>query len=429
MAASLRVPFSKLAADATRNECAVKQFRDFLRIRTISSEGPKGSYAEAVSFLKALATDYGFQTKTVEIVKNKPILIASWKGKDPKMSSLMLNSHYDVVPVEPLSWNYSPFEAFRSDSGNIYARGAQDMKCVSIQTLHAVARLKEGGFEAARDIHMTFVPDEELGGLEGMKLFVEDPSFAALNVGMVLDEGLANPTERFTVFYGERAPWWLKIKATGNVGHASRFIEGTAVIKLQKVIDRIMEYRSTQEKRLDPDGKRGDPVKLGDVTTVNCTRLVAGPSVSEGEPYPYNVIPGLAEAGFDFRLTPHESHRDVMKMLEDWTKEEGVSIEFVVKTPESLPTSIESGMYRVFHDAFERMGLRPVPEIFPAATDARYLREKGIPALGFSPINNTPILLHDNDEFLNEKVFVDGIGIYMEIIDSLASMTNSPSEI
>lgn len=38
------------------------------------------------------------------------------------------------------------------------------------------------------------------------------------------------------------------------------------------------------------------------------------------------------------------------------------------------------------------------PEIFPASTDARYFRLRGVPAIGFSPMANTPILLHDHNE-------------------------------
>lgn len=38
------------------------------------------------------------------------------------------------------------------------------------------------------------------------------------------------------------------------------------------------------------------------------------------------------------------------------------------------------------------------PEIFPASTDARYFRQLGLPAIGFSPMKNTPILLHDHNE-------------------------------
>jgi acetylornithine deacetylase/succinyl-diaminopimelate desuccinylase-like protein len=38
------------------------------------------------------------------------------------------------------------------------------------------------------------------------------------------------------------------------------------------------------------------------------------------------------------------------------------------------------------------------PEILASTTDARYIRQKGIPVLGFSPMKNTPILLHEHNE-------------------------------
>ena len=86
--------------------------------------------------------------------------------------------------------------------------------------------------------------------------------------------------------------------------------------------------------------------------------------------------------------------------------------------------------------------------IFPAATDSRYLRQVcellcsnichscttiftlnaflffqvGIPALGFSPINNTPILLHEHNEYLYEDGFLKGIDIYSKIIHALADV-------
>jgi aminoacylase len=65
--------------------------------------------------------------------------------------------------------------------------------------------------------------------------------------------------------------------------------------------------------------------------------------------------------------------------------------------------------------------LKIEPQIFPAATDIRYVRAVGIPALGFSPINNTPVLLHDHNEFLNEKTFLRGIDIYCHLITELAN--------
>ena len=46
----------------------------------------------------------------------------------------------------------------------------------------------------------------------------------------------------------------------------------------------------------------------------------------------------------------------------------------------------------------------------------------GLPALGFSPINKTPVLAHDHDEFLNEDVFLKGIDIYCQIIPAIGNV-------
>lgn len=47
-----------------------------------------------------------------------------------------------------------------------------------------------------------------------MELFVETEEFRKLNIGVALDEGLANPEDFFTVFYGERTAWcmWYKYR-------------------------------------------------------------------------------------------------------------------------------------------------------------------------------------------------------------------------
>jgi aminoacylase len=37
-------------------------------------------------------------------------------------------------------------------------------------------------------------------------------------------------------------------------------------------------------------------------------------------------------------------------------------------------------------------------------------------------MNNTPVLLHDHNEFLNENVFLRGIDIFVDVIDEMASV-------
>lgn len=41
----------------------------------------------------------------------------------------------------------------------------------------------------------------------GMRLFVDTPDFKALKVGFALDEGIASPTDVFSVYYAERSIW------------------------------------------------------------------------------------------------------------------------------------------------------------------------------------------------------------------------------
>ncbi len=59
--------------------------------------------------------------------------------------------------------------------------------------------------------------------------------------------------------------------------------------------------------------------------------------------------------------------------------------------------------------------------IFPATTDSRFLRERGINAYGFSPMSNTPILLHEHNEYLSIKEFKKGIDVYTSLIPKLAN--------
>ena len=61
---------------------------------------------------------------------------------------------------------------------------------VGIQYLEAIRRLKRVDYEPKRTIHCLFVPDEEIGGVEGMKKFVQLDQFKAMNVGFALDEGI-----------------------------------------------------------------------------------------------------------------------------------------------------------------------------------------------------------------------------------------------
>uniref|UniRef100_A0A8D1B5R0 N-acyl-aliphatic-L-amino acid amidohydrolase n=2 Tax=Sus scrofa TaxID=9823 RepID=A0A8D1B5R0_PIG len=372
---------------------SVTLFRQYLRIRTVQ---PEPDYGAAVAFLEERARQLGLGCQKVEVVPGHVVTVLTWPGTNPTLSSILLNSHTDVVPVFKEHWSHDPFEGFKDADGYIYGRGAQDMKCVSIQYLEAVRRLKVEGHHFPRTIHMTFVPDEEVGGHQGMELFVKRPEFQALRAGFALDEGLASPTDAFTVFYSERSPWWLRVTSTGKPGHGSRFIEDTAAEKLHKVINSILAFREKEKQRL-----QSNQLKPGAVTSVNLTMLEGGVA--------YNVVPATMSACFDFRVAPDVD-------LKKWMETQ------VTSTDDSDP------WWAAFSGVFKDMKLALELEICPASTDARYIRAAGVPALGFSPMNHTPVLLHDHDERLHEAVFLRGVDIYTQLLSALASVPALPSE-
>lgn len=55
-------------------------------------------------------------------------------------------------------WAHPPFSAHTDAQGNIYARGAQDMKCVGIQYLEAIRRMRLAGASVRRTVHVAFMP-------------------------------------------------------------------------------------------------------------------------------------------------------------------------------------------------------------------------------------------------------------------------------
>ncbi|XP_075039910.1 aminoacylase-1A-like [Mixophyes fleayi] len=387
------------------------RFQEYLRIRSVQ---PDPDYDGIVRFLFKMAEEIGLESKKLEFSPGKTIVILTWKGSQPHLKSVILNSHTDVVPVFEEFWTYPPFSAHKDTDGNIYGRGTQDMKSVTIQYLEAVRQLKSEGHHFPRTIHLTMVPDEEISSKAGMPSLTDHLEFHALNPGIALDEGLANPTDEFSVFYGEKCVWWVTVHCRGNPGHGSRFIENTAASKLNSVISNLLAFREKEKERLESD----QSLTLGDVTTVNLTKVNGGVSC--------NVIPTEMSATFDLRIPPTVNLKEFESQLESWFRTAGdqVTWEYHLKIMEQRMTTPEDNnpWWKAFSDPCKELGMTLKPEIFPASTDSKYIRMAGFDALGFSPMNNTPILLHDHNEYLNENVFLRGIQIYTRIIGSLASV-------
>lgn len=402
------------------NPIATGKLIEYLRIKTVH---PEPDYASAIKFLKSYASEIGVDHyQEIEVHPGRIVVLMSYYGTCPEKPSILLNSHTDVVPVDQRFWKCDAFEGKRFENGDIYGRGVQDMKSVGIQHLELIRKMKNGGVRPKRTIHLTFVPDEEIGGVLGMKLFLETEIFAGLNVGLAFDEGQASPDEEFCVYYGERVGWWINLTCSGPTGHGSRFIEKTAAEKLQKVINSFLEFREQEKARLHT---KCSCLKLGDVTTINLTNLSGGLA--------RNIVPSEFKATFDIRITPKASIKDFESKLKSWilAAEDGDTGSITYECQEievskgfalTCIDEQKNEFWKSFLASCESLGIRTSTEIFPAATDSRFLREKNIPAFGFTPLNNTPILLHDHNEFVNERVFERGVEILYRVVLDVANL-------
>ncbi|ETN81769.1 N-acyl-L-amino-acid amidohydrolase [Necator americanus] len=186
-------------------DIAVTKFRDYLRVNT---EQPTPDYAGCQKFLFGLADELGIKRRAVEAVSGKPFIIMTIPGSEQHLSSLVLYSHTDVVPTFKDKWKYDPYSGHKDEQGNIYGRGTQDMKSVGSQYLEAIRRhFNRGKKQWLRTIHIVWAPEEEVGALDGMEKFVKMPEFRELNLGFMLDEGLATEGSKYKVYYAERNPW------------------------------------------------------------------------------------------------------------------------------------------------------------------------------------------------------------------------------
>ncbi|KAH9611022.1 hypothetical protein KSS87_001616 [Heliosperma pusillum] len=395
-------------AEMTASSEILSRFQEYLRINTAH---PNPDYYKAVDFILSQAESLSLGSQVIEFVSNKPLILLKWPGQFPKLPSVLLNSHTDVVPVESHKWDHPPFGAHIDSHGNIFAR--------------AIRNLKYSGFEPTRTIYLSYVPDEEIGGRDGAENLAKSHVFKQMNVGFVLDEGRPSPDENYHVFYAERSPMWLVIKAIGAPGHGAKLYDNTATENLFKSIETIQQFRASQFELLKTGLKTA-----GEVVSVNVVFLKAGIQTPDG--FVKNIQPSEAEAGIDIRVPPTIDQVAFEKRIaEEWAPalrnmtfkfEEKLSVLDKFGNPAMTVANSSNPWWTLLEEAIHDGGGKlEKPDIFSGGTDANFFRQQGIPAIGFSPIANTPSLAHGHNEFLNQKEYLKGVNIYASIIKAFAS--------
>ncbi|XP_037045173.1 aminoacylase-1-like isoform X2 [Bradysia coprophila] len=389
----------------------IQIFREYLQIPSVH---PDIDYTPCVEFLRRQAESLELPISVYYPAdENNPVIVISWEGSQPELPSIMLNSHMDVVPVFEDRWTHAPFGAEIDNDGKIFGRGAQDMKCLGTQYLAAIRALKRDGTnQLKRTIHVTFVPDEEVGGELGMKSFVTTQAFKELNVGLSLDEACASDEDNFFLFNGERTVYDIELTCNGQSGHGSSWFKNTPGEKLRHILDKFMDYRTKEIVKISEN------VPIGETTSINLTMINGGVQI--------NVVPAEIKLSFDIRLAVGQDQDAFEAMIRQWCEEAGgdIDLKYISKDP-TAPVSIaddRNPFWVAFKSATDELKLTLRVMACPGCTDARFIRQLNIPAFGFSPMRNTRRTLHDHDEFVYADGYLEGINIYRKIISNVANV-------
>ena len=125
-----------------------------------------------------------------------------------------LSGHVDTVPVDGQAWTADPF-TLRQDGGNLYARGACDMKGFVASFLAAVPDFQAK--KLRRPLHLCITYDEEtdFGGIEAL---LRDVSVSGLKPALCV---VGEPSGMKPI-YAHKGRLSLNVRVRGRPGHSSR---------------------------------------------------------------------------------------------------------------------------------------------------------------------------------------------------------------
>ncbi|MGA3218746.1 MAG: M20 family metallopeptidase [Acidimicrobiales bacterium] len=121
------------------------------------SENPPGNEGTCAQFLSSFLLKHGVACRLVEVAPGRPNLYATIGSPGP---TLVLCGHLDTVPAGE-GWTYDPFTG-TSGGGQIYGRGACDMKAGLAAMTSALLAVKRSGVLTHGSLALHAVIDEEV---------------------------------------------------------------------------------------------------------------------------------------------------------------------------------------------------------------------------------------------------------------------------
>ncbi|TML07280.1 MAG: M20/M25/M40 family metallo-hydrolase [Actinobacteria bacterium] len=417
-----RTRVAPLMATVTLREEATDLLQRLIRLDTVN---PPGNETLAAELLRDYLADNGVLADLYARVPERANLVARIPGQGGGPRLLLL-SHTDTVLADAADWQFDPWSGELRD-GEIWGRGALDMKGQVAANAVAIASLSREGFEPSGDLIFAATADEEVGEDFGLSwLCREHPD--AVRAEYCVNEGAGDRIDfgEGRIFYlcsaAEKMSSPFRLSVHGRSGHASMpGIADNALVKAATLIMRLAELRP--EPRMEPEvaaflrllvgrqveaeealevARRVHPIAAELVEPL--LSLTVAPTIISAS-QKRNVIPALCDLICDCRLLPSETQDEAESLLREtlgpgdydfeWLEGQG-GTRSPIETP--LWEAIESFV------AAEEPEARVAPVCLAGFTDSHWLREAfGTVAYGFFPMRTmdpevAARLVHSADE-------------------------------
>jgi len=413
--------------------------RRLLRVDTVN---PPGNETRAALLLQEYLAGSGVESTLLARDPERANLIARLEGGDGPTIAFLC--HTDTVLADPAEWRRDPWSGDLVD-GEIWGRGALDMKSQVAAGAVALASLAREGFRPAGDLLFIATADEEVGECYGLEWLV-GAHRDEVRVDYAINEGGG---ERMrlgdSVFYtcgtAEKTSAAFRLRVRGRSGHASvPGIADNALVKAASLVEILGRLRLSPT--LIPEVRRFFETTLGEVPdpghALERARSLGSGAVEVVEPllaatlaptmidasHARNVIPAVCDVTVDCRLLPGQQPEDVEPLLRaalgdgDWELE---WLERVGGTRSSFETPLWSAL-EDFVSGIEP-GARLLPMCNAGFTDSHFLRDAfGTVAYGFFPMRvMEPELAARLEHSADERIPVDDLELGVEMLRRAAA--------
>ena len=205
--------------------------QDLIRIPTLNPPGE--NYGAICDFLNKRLQASGFETQLIRAFDTpgdserypRWNIIARRDGTSLG-DCVHFNSHTDVVEIGA-GWTFDPFGGEIAD-GNIYGRGACDMKGGLASSIIAAEAFIEQYSDFSGAIEISGTADEESGGYGGVAYLAEHGHFSPEKVQHVI---IPEPLQKDRICLGHRGGWWAEIETKGEIAHGSMPFLGDCAVR------------------------------------------------------------------------------------------------------------------------------------------------------------------------------------------------------